>query len=235
MATATAFCPSNTPFHQHALSSPRSQYSSTVSLRTTYPSTLPLTNTDSLTLIKITTSDENNNHKHQFDEASMSDDADDDDNILYIANEYEDNEQASNSGGNDNNDDQTIDNSNIEEILSFVGLRLKTQQPKPIIPNFPSLKDLKRKDLLRPICLLPIPKYDEHIRKVLYMHLPLLKHLSITYDVELFCSTDNKAKAQSLLPRTNVLTRALSTLSKSPKKSKLLPKRGKCYTMKKRD
>lgn len=226
MATATAFCPSNTPFHQHALLSPRSQYSNAVSRRTTlssspsaFSSTVPLTSTDSLTRIKITTSDENNNNEqHQFDETSISDD----DDILYIANDHEDIDNISTCNNDD--DDQIVDNTNVEEYLSCVGLRLKTKKPKPAIPCFPPLKNLKRKDLLRPICLLPIPKYSEHIRKVIYMHLPLLKHLSITCDIEFFCSTDENAKAQSLLPRTNVLTRALSTLNKTPKKTKLLPK-----------
>lgn len=217
MATATAFCPSNTPFRQHTLSSPRSQYPTAVSRRTnvsTFSSTLSLPSKR----IKITASDENNNNEHQFNETLMSDNEDD---ILYIANEQED---IDNFSQNDNDNDN---DTNIEEFLACVGLRLKSKKPKPAIPNFPSLKNLKRKDLLRPICLLPIPKYSEHIRKVIYMHLPLLKHLSITYDAECFCATDEKAKAQSLLPRTNVLTRALSTLNKTPKKTKLLPKGGK--------
>jgi hypothetical protein len=111
-----------------------------------------------------------------------------------------------------------------EQFLALVGLRLKIK--RPVVPNL-TLGPLTKR-LACPVCLLPLPKFSDRVRQALYMVLPFLKFLSITCDIDDFCSTDENARARSLLPRSTAQTRALSTLNKSPKKQKL-SKTGKYF------
>jgi hypothetical protein len=115
------------------------------------------------------------------------------------------------------NDNETVDNVDEEQFLSFVGLRHKTK--KKFVPISTSRPLAKR--LAGPVCLLPLPKYGERVRQALYILLPFLKFLSITNDIELFCSTDDKAKAESLLPRSITQTRTSKTKTKKTNKRKV--------------
>jgi hypothetical protein len=215
MAAATAYCTSNTNFHQHSLTTTRSQFSpvsrrTTLSPSTSFSSTAPISHNEQPSIIKTITSDENNND-HQIEDTTTSDI----DDVLYITSD------------DDVNDDLVVDDIEEEQFLAFVGLRPKFK--KPIVRNL-TLPPLTKR-LACPVCLLPIPKFTERVRQALYIRSPFLKFLSITSDIENFCSTDDNAKAQSLLPRSVVQTRALSTLNKSPKKQKLR-KKGKYETNK---
>jgi len=215
MAAATAYCTSNTNFHQHSLTTTRSQFSpvsrrTTSSPSTSFSSTAPISHNEQLSIIKTITSDENNND-HQIEDTTTSDI----DDVLYITSD------------DDVNDDLVVDDIEEEQFLAFVGLRSKFK--KPIVRNL-TLPPLTKR-LACPVCLLPIPKFIERVRQALYIRSPFLKFLSITSDIENFCSTDNNAKAQSLLPRSVVQKRALSTLNKSSKKQKLR-KTGKYETNK---
>ncbi|CAF1065454.1 unnamed protein product [Adineta ricciae] len=111
-------------------------------------------------------------------------------------------------------DDVTIDE---EEFLSFVGLRRKTKRS---CVSLPKLRPLPKR-LTAPLCLLPLAKNGERVRQSLYILLPFLKFLSITNDIELFCSTDDKAKAQSLLPRSLAQSRTTKTINKAKGKRKV--------------
>jgi hypothetical protein len=221
MAAATAYCTSNTNFHQHSLTTTRSQFTpvprrTTLSPSKSFSSTAPISHTEQPSIIKTIQSDENNND-HQIEDTSTSDL----DDVLYITSDDEINDD------DDDDDDQVLDDIDEEQFLAFVGLRSKFK--KPIVRNLPLPPLTKR--LAVPVCLLPIPKFSERVRQALYIRLPFLKFLSITSDIESFCSTDDNARAQSLLPRSVVQTRALSTLNKSPKKKKLR-KTGKYETNK---
>jgi len=217
MAAATAYCTSNTNFHQHSLTTTRSQFSpvprrATLSPSTSFSSTAPISHNEQPSIIKTIKSDENNND-HQIEDTTDSDIND----VLYIIT----------SDDEVTDDDLVVDDIDEEQFLAFVGLRSKFK--KPIVRNL-TLPPLTKR-LACPVCLLPIPKFIERVRQALYIRSPTLKSLSITTDIESFCSTDDNAKAQSLLPRSVVQKRALSTLNKSPKKRKLR-KTGKYETNK---
>ena len=114
-------------------------------------------------------------------------------------------------------DNETVENIDEEQFLAFVGLRHKTKKKSVPIPTFRPLA----KRLAAPICLLPLPKYGERVRQALYILLPFLKFLSFTNDIELFCSTDETAQAESLLPRSVTQTRTSKTVNKTTNKRKV--------------
>jgi hypothetical protein len=177
---------------------------------TSFSSTTIVSHVEEPTIVKTIKSDENNND-HQFENSAIACP----DEILYITSDYDDDEDVDDGGS-------TLDDITQENLLALIGLRSKNK--KPIVRNL-TIQPLTKR-LAVPVCLLPLPKHSDRVRQALYIRLPGLKSLSITYDIENFCSTDDNAKAQSLLPRSVVQTRALSTLNKSPKKHKL-PKTGK--------
>lgn len=115
------------------------------------------------------------------------------------------------------NDDEIMNNIDEEQFLAFVGLRHKTKKKCQPVLTTRSLA----KRLAAPICLLPLLKNADRVRQALYILLPFLKFLSITYDIELFCSTDEKAKAESLLPRSVTQTRTSKTTNKTTNKRKV--------------
>jgi hypothetical protein len=211
MAAATAYCTSNTTFHQHSLTTTRSQFTpvprrTTSSPSTSFSSTTPISHIDQPSIIKTIKSDENNND-HQIDDITISNI----DEVLYITSDDDDDDID-----NVDDNDEIVDDIDQEQFLALVGLRSKIK--KPIVPNLTIPPLTKR--WACPVCLLPIPKYIERVRQALNIRLPSLKSLSITCDIESFCSTDDNARAQSLLPRSVGRTRALSRLNKSPKKRK---------------
>ncbi|CAF0912202.1 unnamed protein product [Adineta steineri] len=212
---ATIYCTTNNAFHQHSLTTARSQYSPVLrrtTLSTSFSSTTSLTHIDQQSIIKTIESDENNNEHHHDIEITTYDDID---KVLYITSD-DDDDDVEDIDVNDNEHHMT-DDIDAEEFLALVGLRSKAKKPK--ISNL-TLRPLTQR-LASPVCLLPIPKYSERVRQALYIRLPFLKFLTITHDIECFCSTDENAKAQSLLPRSIAQKRGLSSLYKSPKKRKL--------------
>ncbi|CAF3738277.1 unnamed protein product [Rotaria sordida] len=203
MAAAMAYC-TNRAFYQHSLAKARTQFTP-ISRRTTLSpsascSTVSIPQIEQLSIIKTIKSDENNN-SHQIETADMANI----DDILDITSD------------DDIDDNQLVNDIDEEQFLAFVGLRRKIR--KPIVRNL-YLRSLTKR-LACPVCLLPLPKYSERVRQALYVRLPFLKFLSITCDIESFCSTDENAKAQSLLPRSVTQTRASSTLNRIKKKQKL--------------
>lgn len=234
MAALTAYCSSSPVFHPHSLTTTRSQFSSSprrttlsppssssFSPTTTATTTTSISQVEQVPLIKTIKSDENNND-HEIENVIISNS----DDILYITSDDDDDDDEVE---NMDDDGRAMNDFDEEEILSLVGLRVKTK--KRIVAKIP-LRPLT-KLLAYPVCLLPLPKYSERVRQALYVRLPSLKFLSSIRDIELFCSTSDNAKAQSLLPRSSTQTRASSTLKKSPKKHKLR-KTGK-YNLRKDD
>lgn len=214
---ATVYCTSNTSFHQHTLTPTRSKFSpvprrTTLSPSTSFSSNAPITHNEKPSIAKTIQSDENNN-EHQIEDPTLSDN----EQGLYITSDVD-------MDTNDHDDDshQIVNEIDEEQFLACVGLRSKMK--KPVVRNLTAPTLTKR--LAGPVCLLPIPKFIQRVRKALYIRSAAIKFLSITTDLDNFCSTDENARAQSLLPRSLVQTRALSTLNKSPKKKKL-PKTGK--------
>jgi hypothetical protein len=210
---ATAYC--TTAFHQHSLSTTRSQFTpilrrTTLSAATSFSSTTSISHIDQQSIIKAIESDENNNN-HQIENTTIENI----DGVLYIATDDEDDDT-------DDDEHHMVVDSDAEQFLSLVGLRPKLK--KPVVPNR-TLRPLTQR-LASPVCLLPLPKYIERVRQAIYVRLPFLKFLTITCDIENFCSTDANAKAQSLLPRSITQRRCLSSPNKSVKKRKL-PKTGK--------
>lgn len=214
MTAATALCTSNNVFYSHPIVVGRSSLTSVI-VRPS-PSSSPTANSrtqqdTSLVLDKIK-SDENNNDRYQ--ESSLADL----DDVLYITSDDDDDVpelieyQSTDQTPTQNTFDQ-------DEILAFVGLRPKGY--KPIVEYAPlSLRPLNKRAAC-PVCLLPLTKYSERVRQALTIRLPFLKFLRITRDIEKFCSTDEDAKAQSLLPRSAARTRNLSPLKKRRKTQKL--------------
>jgi hypothetical protein len=213
MAAATAYCTSNTAFYQHPLVTTRSQFTPVLRRTTLSPSSSSssissISHIEQPILIKTIKSDENNNDNRQIDNTTIVNI----DEVLYITSDddtYDDDD--------DGDVNQTVDETDKEQFLALVGLRLKTKKPAVSIQTLRPLT----KRLACPACLLPLPKYSERVRQALYIRLPFLKFLSITRDIEVFCSTDDNAKAQSLLPRSAAQTRSLTSLHKSPRKQKL--------------
>jgi len=221
MAAATAYCTSNTTFHQHSLTTPRSQFSpssrrTTLSPSKSFSSVVAISPIEQQpTVIKAITSDENNN-EHQIEDTAILNI----DEVLYITDDDDDDDDDI---SHMNVDDQIVINDiDEEQYLSFVGLRPKMKKSivsKQTLPPLP-------KRFAYPVCLLPLPKYSERVRQALYIRLPFLKSHKTTSDIERYCSTDNNERAQSPLPRSTAQTRALSAIHKSSRKQKL-PKTGK--------
>ncbi|CAF0755513.1 unnamed protein product [Adineta ricciae] len=217
---ATVYCATNTVFHQHSLTTTRAQFSP-VRHRAALPTTSSFVSTSSILphidqslIVNAKISDENNNNNdicEADDQTQHSISADIDRTSLMI---------DTNDANHDSNDARLDvgDDVDIDEFLSLVGLRSKTKQVT--VPNL-DLRPLTQR-LASPVCLLPLPKHNERVRQALYIRLPFLKFLTTaTCNMEIFCSTDATAKAQSLLPRSTAQTRALSSLNRSPKKRKL--------------
>ena len=208
MAAATAYCTSNTVFQQHSLPTSRSSFSPnsrrlTVPPSTSFSSTIPPTHIERSPIAKTIKSDENNN-EHEVEDTIIPSI----DDVLYITSDDDD---------IDGEDQIVFDDLDQEQFLSLVGLRPKMKKP---IVSKPTLLPLTKR-FACPVCLLPLPKYIERVRQALYIRLPFLKFLSITCDIESFCSTDENARAQSLLPRSAAQTRALAAINKTPRKQKL--------------
>ncbi|UJR27200.1 hypothetical protein I4U23_008496 [Adineta vaga] len=205
MAT-TVYFTTSTSFHQHSLTTTRAQFSP-VRHRTSL-STPSISHIDQSLIVNINKSDENNNEKTNETDDPIENSIQE--NIDGISSIITSNEQIN----DDKHDmDEHVD---VDEFLSYVGLRSKTKQSDMRNLN---LRPLTQR-LASPVCLLPLPKYDKRVRQALYIRLPFLKFLTTICDIENFCSTDASAKAQSLLPRPTVQTRALSASNKSPKKRK---------------
>ncbi|CAF2612784.1 unnamed protein product [Rotaria sp. Silwood2] len=117
-----------------------------------------------------------------------------------------------------NDDDvEIVDDIDEEQFLAYVGLRRKTKKSSRSISTLRPLA----KRLAAPICLLPLPKYGQRVRQALYILLPFLKFLSITHDIELFCSVNDQAKDECLLTRSVTQTRTLKAISKKTNKRKV--------------
>lgn len=207
MAATTAYPTSNSPFHPHSFTPPRTQFSP-VSRRASSSSS-SISHISQLSITRTMKNDENNNEQMIEDRAMTPTDND----VLYIAMDTE---------TDDSEEDDPIiinNNNNIDEeqFLSFVGLRRKTK--KSVVRKMNLLPLTKR--LACPVCLLPLPKYGERVRQALNIRLPFLKYLRFIIDIERFCSTDVNARAQSLLPRS-AQRRGLSAKNRSPRKEKLL-------------
>lgn len=210
MAATTAYPTTNSPFHSHSFTSPRAQFSPVSRRASPSPS---ISHTCQISITKPMKNDENNNEQ-MLEDRTMTPTEND---VLYIAmdtdtDDFEEDDPILNSN-NDNTDE--------EQFLSFVGLRRKTKEP--VVTRMNLLPLTKR--LACPVCLLPLPKYNERVRQALNIRLPFLKYLRFIVDIERFCSTDANARAQSLLPRS-AQRRGLSAKVRSPRKEKL-PKTGK--------
>ncbi|CAF3675322.1 unnamed protein product [Adineta steineri] len=133
-----------------------------------------------------------------------------------------------NNNNDNNNNNKTQENieeifhvtsDDEEEILAYVGLRRKTKKSSV---SLPILRPLAKR-LTAPLCLLPLAKNGDRVRQSLYILLPFLKFLSITNDIELFCSSDGKATADSLLLRsltqTQFITMATNTFRNNTKRT----------------
>ncbi|CAF2622430.1 unnamed protein product [Rotaria sp. Silwood2] len=213
MAAAMAYC-TNSAFYQHSFTKARTQFTpvprrATLSPSASAGSTVSIPHIEQPSITKTIKSDENNN-SHQIETTDIA-------NINDILDVTSDDDV---DGIGDDN--QLVNDIDEEQFLAFVGLRRKTK--KPIVRKL-NLRSLTKR-LACPVCLLPLPKYSERVRQALYIRLPFLKFLTITCDIESFCSTDENAKAQSLLPRSATQTRALSALNRSKRKQKS-PKKGK--------
>ena len=217
MTAATALCTSNNVFYPHPVVVARSPLTSVIvrPSPSTSPSADSRTQQDTSLLIEKIKSDENNNDRYQGTSLADLDD------VLYITSDDDDDEDASElmKGQSTHQTPPTQNTLDQNEMLALVGLRPKGY--KPIVDHAPfSLRPLNKR-LACPVCLLPLPKHDERVRQALAIRLPFLKFLRITRDIERFCSTDDNAKAQSLLPRSSARTRTLSSSKKRTKKQKL--------------
>lgn len=208
--TATACCTSKPIIYQIQLVTTSSKFTPILS-RNTSSSIISLSDIQQpLKITKTSENDVNNNKNHS------------DYDIIYIDSPQENLNIINNDNDNDN---QTMDNINAEQFLSCVGLRHKTKTKiKPILTT----RSLAKR-LATPVCLLPLSeRTNDRVRQALYILLPYLKFLSITHDIELFCSTDEKAKAESLLPRSGTQTRTSKTIHRNTNKRKV-SKSGKYY------
>ena len=115
------------------------------------------------------------------------------------------------------NHNETKDNISEQQFLAMVGLRHRTR--KKSIPSS-TIRPLAKR-LAAPICLLPLPKNAERVRQALYILLPFLKFLSITRDVEPFCSVDNQAQTENLSPRLVTQMRTPETIYTKSNKRKV--------------
>jgi hypothetical protein len=195
--TATACCTSKPIIYQIQLITTRSQFTPVLPRNTLSPSSSSIISISEIhTPIKLNKpikSDINNNKNHQKANLNHQEIFD----ITY--------------------DGETVDNMDEEQFLAFVGLRHKTKKKSVIVSTSRPLA----KRLAAPVCLLPLPKYGERVRQALYILLPFLKFLSITYDIDLFCSTDDNAKAESLLPRSVTQIRTSKSINKKTNKRKV--------------
>ena len=225
MAAATAFCTSNTAFYQHALATARPQYPSVprrspLTTLSSSPSSSPTTLSSQFEQQPLSThlikSDENNNHPRSTAESTITDL----DDVLYITSDDDDD---NNDDDYDIHEDGILNGDRTEceidqaRFLSMVGLRMKTKAPTVPTHSLPVLT----KRVAYAVCLLPLPKHSDRVRQALYLRLPSLKFLKFTRDIDRFCSTDESARALSLLPRSLSRTRAVKTIKKHRRRHKL--------------
>ncbi|CAF1056884.1 unnamed protein product [Rotaria sordida] len=118
---------------------------------------------------------------------------------------------------NDDDDDEIVDDIDKEQYLAYIGLRRKTKKSSRSISILRPLA----KRLAAPICLLPLPKYGQRVRQALYILLPFLKFLSITHDIEVYCSVNDQITHECLLTRSVSQTRTLKTINKKSNKRKV--------------
>ena len=104
--------------------------------------------------------------------------------------------------------DPSFNETEIEQILTGVGLRRRTTQR--VVPPTQSLRPLT-KPLAVPVCLLPLKTNTERIRHALSIVLPYLKFLSITHDLESFCFTDASIFVETLPSRSGPQVRSMLT------------------------
>ncbi|CAF2092558.1 unnamed protein product [Rotaria magnacalcarata] len=216
MAAAMAYCTSNPAFYQHSLTTARTQFTPIVRRTNSSPSAalcspVTISHIDQSPIIKIVKSDENNN-SHHINNIGI---ANSDEVLNIVSDDDDDDDDDDNNGLADNYHMET--DHDEEEFLSLVGLRLKTK--KPIVRNL-HLRTLTKR-LACPVCLLPLPKNIDRVRQALYIRLPFLKFLSITKDMDRFCSTDPNIIAQSLLPRSVTQARSTSILNRNKQRQKL--------------
>ena len=220
MAAATAFCTSNTAFYQHNLATGRPQYPSAprrspLTTLSSSPSSSPATSSTQFEqtlpthLIK---SDENNNHPREILHSTITDL----DDVLYITSDEDEDEDDINEDENGNGDRIECDIDQTR-FLAMVGLRMRNK--RTTVPT-QSLRPLTKR-LAYPVCLLPLPKHSERVRQALHLRLPSLKFLKFIRDIDRFCSTDENARAKSLLPRSLSQTRAAKTIKKTRRRQKL--------------
>ena len=214
MTATTAYCTSGTTFHQRSLATHRPQYNAVVcrTSATALSSSPSSTSVVSSFLIEPsspaadTKNDENNNHR-QNDETDTVDLYD----VLYITSDDDDDDDSASEI------DPTPESIVQEQHLSLIGLRHKSNKPSAPIRTLVPLN----KRLAAPVCLLPLPKHMDRVRRALYLRLPFLKSLASTRDIDSFCSTDETARSQSLLPRSGTQAAVLKMLKSGTRRHKL--------------
>ena len=217
MTAATALCTSNNVFYPHPVVVARSSLTSVIvrPSPSASPSGENRTQQDTSLLTDKIKSDENNNDRYQGSSLADLDD------VLYITSDDDDDDEGVPEliKGQSTHQPATQNTLDQNEMLALVGLRPKGY--KHTVDHAPfSLRPLNKR-LACPVCLLPLTKYAERVRQALAIRLPFLKFLRITRDIEKFCTTDESAKAQSLLPRSSARSRTSSASKKRTKKQKL--------------
>lgn len=113
--------------------------------------------------------------------------------------------------------DPSFNETEIEQILTGVGLRRRTTQRVTLPPQ--RLRPLTKR-LAVPVCLLPLKTNAKRIRHALSIVLPYLKFLSITHDLESFCLTDASIFVESLPSRSVLTTTTKTTMTTIKRKTK---------------
>ncbi|CAF1078331.1 unnamed protein product [Rotaria sp. Silwood1] len=202
--TAAACCASNPIIYQIQVISTRSPYAPILPRSTLSSSSSIISISETRRSIKLNktiqndVNNNNNNHNHNHNQITKPTTQE----IVDITND---------------DDDEIVDNIDEEQFLACVGLRCKTKKLSKCISTLRPLA----KRLAAPICLLPLPKYGQRVRQALYILLPFLKFLSITHDIELFCSINDQAKDECLLTRSVTQTRTFKTINKKTNKRKV--------------
>ena len=201
--SATACCTSKPIIYQIQVITSRSQYTpivprSTLSPSSSSPSIISISELRTPIklnrAIKSNVNNNNNNNNHQSITTT-----------------------AHHETSNVSNDSEIMDYIDEERYLAMVGLRSKRK--KKSVPVSAARPLAKR--LAAPICLLPLPKYGERVRQALNILLPFLKFLSITHDIDLYCSKEDHTKAENLLPRSATQTRAPKAMQNKINKRKV--------------
>jgi hypothetical protein len=178
MTAATAYCTSNPILCQTQSNTRKSQSTAVLPFETSSTSSSTMEYNEQYTRPTQTIHNDENNNQSQ---------------LVRITDNYDTNGSAS-----DDNDSKILDSLNMEDFLRFVGLRNRT---KKRTKHDRTVRPLTKR-LAAPICLLPLQNNSDRVRRALYLVLPYLKFLSITYDFENFCSTDDIVRVQRLLSRS---------------------------------